>query len=84
MYLIVMPQRLRFDHHDRLQRRAVRFASGLHEATLAVGFTAGSLGGGYAGATLGVRTPFEIGIGAIACIGALQLIGYIALRNRAT
>ena len=56
--------------------------AGVHEATVAAGFTAGSLGGGYAGATWGVRVPFEICIGVIACFGVLQLVAHLALRQR--
>ena len=57
-------------------------AVGVHEATLAIGFTAGSLGGGYAGATLGVRAPFQVCVGVVACVGVLQVVSYLVLRRR--
>jgi MFS family permease len=57
-------------------------AAGVHEAMIALGFTVGSLGGGYAGKMMGVRAPFEICIAAIVCISALQLIAFVALRRR--
>ncbi|MFH1570353.1 MAG: hypothetical protein ABIL09_20345, partial [Gemmatimonadota bacterium] len=56
-------------------------ASGVHEGTLAVGFTLGSLGGGYLGAALGVRAPFQVGIAVLAASAALQVLGYAWFRR---
>ncbi len=57
-------------------------ASGLHEGTLAAGHTAGSLGGGYLGATLGIRAPFRVGIGILAFSALVQLLAYLYFRRR--
>jgi len=57
-------------------------ASGLHEGTLAIGFTIGSLGGGYLGASLGVRVPFQVGVAVLALSILVQAAGYAAFARR--
>lgn len=57
-------------------------ASGLHEGTLAAGFTAGSLGGGYLGSAYGIRAPFQVGIAVLALSVIVQISAYARFRRR--
>jgi len=58
-------------------------ASGLHEATLTIGFTIGAMGGGLLGSALGVRVPFLVCIATSGIAMLLQLVGYLRFRRRA-
>ncbi len=51
-------------------------ASGIHEATMALGLAAGSLCGGMAGNVAGVRAPFVLAAVVIAVLFVLQLFAY--------
>ena len=57
-------------------------ASGMHEASLAVGFMSGSLGGGYLASTAGVRTTFEAGIAVLIAFIALQFAARVFVHGR--
>jgi predicted MFS family arabinose efflux permease len=51
-------------------------ASGIHEATLSIGFAAGSMAGGVAGHLAGVRAPYVLGMAVIAFLVVIQIILY--------
>lgn len=57
-------------------------ASGLHEATLAIGFTGGSLGGAYVANTMGVRAPFEVGIAVLLVFAILQFLARMFVHGK--
>lgn len=64
-------------HHERKG-----LASGIHEGTYALGFTGGALGGAYLVSVAGIRTPFEIGIGVLLSITAVQFLARTLVRGR--
>jgi len=57
-------------------------ASGLHEATLAIGFTGGSLGGAYIADAMGVRAAFEVAIAVLLVFMALQFLARVFVHGR--
>ena len=57
-------------------------ASGLHEATLAIGFTGGSLGGAYVANAMGVRAPFEMAIVVLLIFMVLQFLARVFVHGR--
>lgn len=65
-----------FDEHRR------GLATGLHEVTLAIGFTGGAFGGGYFGALLGMRAPYLLCAGIVAVSLSLQALAYAVFRAR--
>ncbi len=58
-------------------------AGGMHEATLAVGFSGGSLGGGYLSRGGDLRLPYQVSAVLLVVSMLLQGIGYWAVRRRA-
>lgn len=56
------------------QRGAV---SGMHEGTLALGFAAGSMGGGIVGTLAGGRAPYVLGMCVIVVLAAIQIAVYV-------
>ena len=53
------------------------FASGMHEATLGLGFAAGALGGGIIGDLAGERAPYLLAIAVIVALVAVQIVVYL-------
>ncbi len=51
-------------------------ASGMHEATLALGLTTGSLFGGVAGSYFGNRAPFLLAAAVITALAVVQIVAY--------
>ena len=58
-------------------------AGGMHEASLALGFSAGAIGGGYLSLKGGLRLPYQVCVVLLAVTILLQSIGYLGLRRRA-
>ena len=56
-------------------------ASGMHEATLALGIAGGSLAGGVAGDALGPRAPYALAMCMIACMLAVQTAIFMRARG---
>ncbi|NLX06863.1 MAG: MFS transporter [Phycisphaerae bacterium] len=53
------------------------WVSGMHEGTLAVGFTGGSMGGGLVGVYGGPGAPYLLGIAVIVVMVAVQIVIYL-------
>lgn len=58
------------------------FATGMHEATLGIGITIGSAGGGVAGAEFGERVPYLLAAGFVFLLLAIQCVYFIRFRKR--
>ena len=58
-------------------------AGGMHEATLAVGLSGGSLGGGYLSARGGLRLPYQVCAALLVVSMVLQTTAYLVLRRKA-
>jgi len=58
------------------------FASGMHEATLGLGFCAGSFFGGFAGSLAGLRAPYLLAICVILALVAVQALVYVRRAKR--
>ena len=57
-------------------------ASGLHEASIAAGFTVGAVGGGLVGLYWGLRLPYLLCIGPVCLFALVQVGAYWRLRRR--
>ncbi len=57
--------------------RRVGLASGIHQGSMAIGFTAGSLGGGYLSLHSGIRVPYQVCIAILLCSLLFQVLGYL-------
>ena len=56
--------------------------SGIHETTLALGFVAGSAGGGYLSLHWGMRAPYQACIGILLGSMLLQSLGFLWVRQQ--